>query len=310
MIFSHIAPSPALQEFVRDYLIAHFVFDDVNPAGHKPYPPKPEQGITFFVGDRPRMVNLLTGEAEEAPRASIFGQQVVRCDVRLPAEFLMLRVHFRPGALFRALNVPLNEFDGSYFDAELVAGREVRDLSEQLAGTRSYVKMVALVERYLLGVVKRARQDVHRVDRAASRLMADPAHGSLDRLAAEACLSPRQLNRKFTERLGVGPKLYSRLARFHHAHVFKAAHPVVAWATVAMEFGYTDYQHMVRDFKQFANATPRAWLLEDAASPEIFLARCSAHLTDASRSGRSTSNAAVRKDVRFVPRERGERGLP
>jgi transcriptional regulator GlxA family with amidase domain len=180
----------------------------------------------------------------------------------------MFRVHFQPGALFRALNVPLSEFGGAYFDAELILGREVREVSEQLAAARSYTEMVELVETYLVGRVSRAEQNLHLVDRAASQLTADPLHVSLDRLAAQACLSPRQLNRKFTERLGVGPKLYGRLVRFHRAYLFKAAHPAMAWPTVAIRFGYTDYQHMVRDFKQFTNSTPTLWLREDAASPE------------------------------------------
>lgn len=53
MIFSTIAPSPRLQDFVRDYLIAHFRFDLGKPIPHKRYAPKPEQGITFFVRGSP-----------------------------------------------------------------------------------------------------------------------------------------------------------------------------------------------------------------------------------------------------------------
>lgn len=273
MMFSYIAPSPALQDFARDYLIAHFHFDREVPPPVKPYAPKPEQGITFFVRGRPSMVNPLTGEVQKAPPVSIFGQQVSRCDVHLPSEFLMFRVHFQPGALFRALAIPLNELDGGYFDAESVLSREVREVSEQLAAARTYAEMVALVEAYLVRSMSRAKRDVHRIDRAARHLTTGPLQAPLDWLARQACLSPRQLNRKFTERMGVGPKLYSRLARFHLAHRFKAAHPDVAWPTVAMEYGYTDYQHMVRDFKQFTNATPNVWLLEDGVSPENALAR-------------------------------------
>ncbi len=133
--------------------------------------------------------------------------------------------------------------------------------------------MVETVEAYLLRNVVRATQNVLPLDRAAARLTADPLHTSLDWLARQACLSPRQFNRKFTERIGVGPKLYGRLVRYHRAYLFKAAHPALAWPTVAIEFGYTDYQHLVRDFRQFTNATPTTWLREDAASPENIVAR-------------------------------------
>jgi len=157
MIFTHIAPKPVLRNFVRDYLIAHFRFDHEKPAPLKPYAPKPEQGITFFVRGRPRSVNPLTGEVQTAPPVSIFGQQHRRCDVHLASEFLMLRVHFQPGALFRLLKVPLYEYGENYFDAELVLNGEARDVSERLSTARSYDEMVALIEEYLVRRVRKAK---------------------------------------------------------------------------------------------------------------------------------------------------------
>jgi transcriptional regulator GlxA family with amidase domain len=133
--------------------------------------------------------------------------------------------------------------------------------------------MVEVVETYLVRSVARATRNVLPVDRAAARLTADPRPISLDWLARQACLSPRQFNRKFTERIGVGPKLYSRLVRYHRAYRFKEVHPDIAWPTVAIECGYTDYQHLVRDFRQFTDATPNSWLQEDAESPENVLTR-------------------------------------
>jgi AraC-like DNA-binding protein len=274
--FSYIAPSPHLQHVIRDYLIAHFHFDQEMPPPLKPYVPRPEQGITFFVRGRPSMVNPITGEVHEAPAVALFGQQVLRCDVRLACEFLMFRVHFQPGALFRMFNIPLYEFGAGYFDAEEVLGHDVRDVNDGLVTARSYTGMIGLVEAFLERWVERSAQDIHAVDRVASHLVAEPLQPSVDWLARQACLSPRQFNRKFTERMGVGAKLYSRLVRFHRACVFKAAHPAIAWPNVALLFGYTDYQHLVRDFRQFANAAPNAWLREESESPEYVLLRSGA----------------------------------
>jgi AraC-like DNA-binding protein len=262
-----------LRAVARDYLIAHFRFDPHKPVPHKRYAPKPEQGITFFVRGRPSIVDPFTEQVRVAPSVAIFGQQMKRCNVYLPPEFLMFRVHFQPGALFRMLGVPLYEFGEDYFDAELILGRDAQDVGERLRNARTYTEMVEAVEAYLVRSATKSNERVLPVDRAAARLTADPANVSVDWLASQACLSPRQFNRRFTERIGVGPKLYSRLLRYHRAHLFKTENPTVAWPRVAIEFGYTDYQHLVRDFRQFTNATPGSWLREDAASPENVLAR-------------------------------------
>lgn len=270
MIFSCIYPSPVLQPYVRDYLIAHFLFDEGKPIPPKPYAPKPEQGLTFFVRGRATMISPLN-EAKVAPQVSIFGQQTGRCNIHLTPEFLMFRVHFRPGVLFRLFGVPLVAFSGDYFDAERLLDRRVWDVQEQLASADTYPKMVEVVEKFLLRLVKQAQGEVHPLDQVAACLTASPTRFSLDWLASQACLSPRQFNRKFTERMGVGPKLYSRLVRFFNASRFKNANPEIDWLTVAVQFGYTDYQHLAKDFRQFTAAAPNLWIQEEEASPEHLL---------------------------------------
>lgn len=271
MIYQYIAPSPLLQEFVRDYLIAHFLFDKSQPIPFKPYPPKPEQTITFLPLGGLTTHNPVTGEKHLAPKISLCGQQVSRYNFYLTAEYLMLRVHFHPGALYRLLGVPLTEFTDTWYDASMVISGELAEVNERLAQCKSYGQMIALLEEYLLRKVRKVRADSHPLDSVAACLFTNPSRFSLDWLAKEACLSPRQFNRKFTERMGVGPKLYSRVVRFYRAYQYKETHPQEDWLTVALLFGYNDYQHLAKDFRQFAQVTPNIWINQDNQSPERLL---------------------------------------
>src|SRR5688500_4942044 len=137
MIYKYIAPNKILQEFVKDYLIAHFQFDKEQNIPFKPYSPKPEQTITFLPRANLNINNPLTGETQLAPVTSICGQQVSRYNFHLTPEYLMLRVHFHPGALYRLLHIPLSEFTDSWFDAELVIGRDMAGVNERLAHCRN-----------------------------------------------------------------------------------------------------------------------------------------------------------------------------
>jgi AraC-like DNA-binding protein len=271
MIYRYIAPSPGLQEFVRDYLIAHFIFDKDQVIPFKPYSPKPEQTITFLPKGNLTIQNLLTGETRDAPKISISGQQVSRYNFYLSSEYLMFRIHFHPGALYRLLGIPLSEFTDTWFDAESVISREIKEVNERLADCTNYVQMIAVTEEYLLNKIKKLSSETHPLDKVASCLYINPSRFSLDWLAMQSCLCQRQFNRKFIERMGVGPKLYSRVARFYKAYQYKEVHPHDDWLTVALLFGYTDYQHMVKDFKQFAQVTPNLWINQDNQSPERIL---------------------------------------
>jgi len=271
MIYKYIAASPCLQEFVKNYLIAHFIFDKEGEIPFKPYSPKPEQTLTFLPKGGLTVQNLQTGEKNIAPGVSVSGQQVSRYNFFLSSEYLMLRIHFQPGALYRLLRVPLSEFADSWFDAEAVISREILDVNERLANCLSYPQMITIVEEYLLSKIKRVQVETHAIDNVASCIYTNHSHYSLDWLAKQSCLCPRQFNRKFIERMGVGPKLYSRVVRFYKAYQYKEINPHDDWLKIALLFGYSDYQHLVKDFKQFAHVTPNLWINQDNQSPERIL---------------------------------------
>lgn len=271
MIYQYIAPSAPLQQFVRDYLIAHFIFDKDQEIPFKPYSPKPEHTITFLPKGKLTIKNPATGETRSAPAISISGQQVSRYNFYLSSEYLMIRVHFHPGALYRLLHIPLSEFTDKWIDASCVISRDILDVNDRLANCQSYKQMIAVVEDYLIARSRKVMAIGHPLDEVASHLFMNPSRFSLDWLARESCLCPRQFNRKFTQRMGVGPKLYSRVVRFYKAYLYKEAHKQDDWLTIALLFGYADYQHLVKDFKEFAQVTPNLWINQDNQSPERIL---------------------------------------
>ena len=252
-------------------MIAHFVFDKKQSIPFKPYSPKPEQTITFLPKGNLTISNPLTAETRMASQVSICGQQVSRYNFHLTSEYLMLRVHFQPGALYRLLRIPLSQFTDGWVDAQAVISRGVSEVNERLASCLNYAQMIAVVEDYLINKIKKITATKHPLDNIASSLFTNPSRFSLDWLAKQSCLCPRQFNRKFTERMGVGPKLYSRVVRFYKAYQYKETHPQDDWLTIALLFGYTDYQHMVKDFKEFAQVTPNLWINQDNQSPERIL---------------------------------------
>ena len=123
--------------------------------------------------------------------------------------------------------------------------------------------MVAVGESFLLELVNKSNKDLHRIDVAAKMLLYNTQPFSLDWLANEACLSGKQFERKFYEHNGVSPSLFRRIVRFDKAFRMKNSHPTEDWLSIALECGYYDYQHLVRDYKTFTGLTPPAFFLLD-----------------------------------------------
>ena len=91
--------------------------------------------------------------------------------------------------------------------------------------------------------------------RIAARIVDSRGLIGVDELANDAGIGGRQLERRFLREIGIGPKLMGRIIRFQH--VFRAVEQSnSAWAEIAVECGYYDQAHLIRDFNQFAQQTP------------------------------------------------------
>lgn len=273
MFFKQFAPSPPLQNVIDHILLMHF-YPREGYVAVKPYPTRIEQALVFFARGYIKARAVENDQVLPISRIALFGQQVSRLDFhpQCEDEFLMVMIVFRPGALFRVLGVQSCDITGHFCDAKCFLSDELRNLNDRIANESSFDRMIRHAENYILHKLVHVKRDASPIDRAAQLLMDYPQRFSLDWLADQVNLSPRQFQRKFIERIGIGPKLYGRISRFSQAFFFKDQHGEIDWLSVALKFGYTDYAHMVRDFRQFAYTTPNIIYNEYRQRPEIVLA--------------------------------------
>ncbi len=57
------------------------------------------------------------------------------------------------------------------------------------------------------------------------------------------------------------------ISRFYQAFVLKESNPTLDWLSVAVRTGYNDYQHLVKDFKEFSGSTPNVLMQQSLNSP-------------------------------------------
>jgi transcriptional regulator GlxA family with amidase domain len=79
-------------------------------------------------------------------------------------------------------------------------------------------------------------------------------------IANQTSLSLRQFERRFTSEIGIGPKLFARVARFQMVLDAKVRRRNASWLTLAHEFGYHDQMHMIRDFYGLSGFSPSSLL--------------------------------------------------
>ncbi len=269
MILKDFAPHPSLNELVQCYRIVHFDFVEAPEPVLKAYSPKPEVCLHFFLRER-ELVQLGNGPKKDYQFPVVLAGQQTSVINRylLGKDFITFNIIFQPAALFRLTGISSFELTDQYLDAELIFSNNIRSILEQLQSAASYDQMILVADRFVNSLAGNARKEAHRLDTVSRLMINSGGKASLDWLAEESCLSPKQFTRKFYERTGVNPKTYLRIIRFTKAVNLKNAYPDRDWLRTASECGYFDYQHLVKDYKEFTKHTPNAFHLLESNSPE------------------------------------------
>jgi AraC-like DNA-binding protein len=87
---------------------------------------------------------------------------------------------------------------------------------------------------------------------------------SVDDIAAAHHLAPRTLQRLFRRYVGVSPKWVLKRLRIHQAVEQLSAQAPGDWTDLALELGYYDHAHFIRDFRLILGRSPARYAAEAA----------------------------------------------
>lgn len=258
----HFAPHPALLEYVDSVFVLSIDFAALSidfAAGGGlsaiyPFVPTHNRFLCFYLADQVK-VKKQVGDFGLRARSIIIGPQLTPVTLDLGQRHQAVVVNLKPAGMYRLLGIPMSELLDRDYDARLVLGREIDELLERLHGGRTPQARNDLTQGYLLGKLRQLRPRLP-FDLAMLHQVRASGNMPIERVAAQACLSVRQFERLSHERLGLPPKLFSRMIRFSHAYKYKESAPQTSWTAIAHRCGYFDQMHFIRDFKFFAGFAP------------------------------------------------------
>lgn len=189
-----------------------------------------------------------------------------------------LGIRFRPGGAAPFLPFAIDALGPGEVPLDAAFGRAGGELVERLAAAPSEAARTTLVEAFLLGRLaeresgKRTGDPGDRaVAAAVRRILA--GRFSVAALARDCGWSVRQLERRFRRDTGLAPRALGRIVRFQR--VLRAVSPGrerADWVRVALDCGYSDQPHLIRDFRELAGETPATFLRPDSRVARIFVA--------------------------------------
>lgn len=260
--YARLAPAPELAPFVEHYWIVEY-----DLRGQPPYRqrilPHPSVNLTVWRG-RAQLAGVLRAPFEETLsgagrvlgtrfRAGGFRPFLGAPVARITDRFLTLPEAFGPAAAPAAIRL------GAAVDAATGLAAPAANAPADAAVTDVAPADAALaraLDEFLGSVAPPPDPGVAEAAGLVDVIRAERGILRVTDLADRAGIGVRRLQRIFAEYVGVGPKWVIRRYRLHEAAERAAAGGRIDWAGLAVELGYADQAHLVRDFTDQVGEPP------------------------------------------------------
>jgi len=168
---------------------------------------------------------------------------------------------FEPGGMHALLGIDLQELAGKVLTAQQSSDAGLLQLDAIFKSSSETERIAPLIDAFFAGHLPR-KEDMNYTRLSKVIAACDEAKGNISaaEMAQVACLGERQFLRVFKTYVGIPPKQFIRLRRFHRTiqqmqHMAHAGKPLDL-LSIALTHGYYDLSHMALEFQQMGCVSP------------------------------------------------------
>jgi len=261
MRYHEVSPSASAARYVKCY----WILEDAAPS-REPQRIVPDGRSELILNFAQPFESQVAGEWRRQPQSFVVGQITGPLLLRACGPARILGVRFHPHGVGSVLDASASELTNRVAPTDCLSMQLHREL-RRLLDLESPSAALGRIDRIFCRLIRERREGQTPVIAAVRQLERTAGQARIAAIAEAAGLSLRQLQRRFHEAVGISPKLFSRMQRFQR--VFQAAETAeMDWVGAAMQCGYFDQAHLIRDFREFAGKAPMSLL-----SGEVDLSR-------------------------------------
>jgi AraC-like DNA-binding protein len=258
-LFSFYKPKPLLSKFIDNFWLfkgrgADHKIERILPTGTLELAINlRENELGFYDTERPENHFRLSGAVVSGAHGHGFTPDPTE-------EVFIIGVHFKPGGAFPFLGLPAGDLADTHVDLETLWGPSGGRLRERICEARTSDERFQLLENALLSCLCHGAQQHYAVSAALEMFGKNPGGTKVRDAAKYLGLSQRRFIQVFKAEVGLTPKLFSRIQRFQQTRAFIGQNPSPDWTNLALDLGYFDQSHFIREFIEFSGLSPTDYL--------------------------------------------------
>jgi AraC-like DNA-binding protein len=255
MEYREIAPTPRLKPFV----VAFWTLRGVS-TGESADLVLPDGTAELVIHRTGRFHEWhASGEIAEQPAALVAGVMDQAVAIAPARRFETVGVRFTPQGLAPLCRCPLSALTSRLTPAGDALSPGLARVVADARQADSIEQSVRILRRGLIRLFDRVAPAPSPVAAAVRLVEQTGGTISMDRLAHATGATARGLERQFLAFVGLPPKRYARVVRFHRAVSTLVSAPDMPGAELALHHGYYDQAHFTSEFKAFTGWAPKAF---------------------------------------------------
>ncbi|MBB4648929.1 AraC-like DNA-binding protein [Aminobacter niigataensis] len=171
-----------------------------------------------------------------------------------------VQVNFTPLGARRFFGIPMHELADRMVTLDEVLGPDGNALRERLGQETGWHRRLDLVESYIVERLAITASPAAEIAWAMAKITSSGGRIRIAAIASEIGCSRKHLAARFADQVGIGPKAVARIVRFDRTARLARNADEIDWADLAVECGYADQAHLVREFRELSGTTPTALL--------------------------------------------------
>ena len=260
-------PSPDLQYFVKCF----WTLEDEARGEVLPQRVVPDGCMELIIhyGDLYQQF-LPDGTIIIQPRSFIFGQITSYIEIAPTGRSGIVASRFLPEGLAPLLNVPVASLENKAVALVEIFGAKAQALEDKVLMASSQSERIQFIQDFLLEQLCEQRSIDSITKSCVDAIVQSQGQIGMTDLAGQVNSNRRRIERRFNTIIGMSPKQLSRVVRLQATMKMLEQKQFSNLTTLALENGYYDQAHFIKDFREFTGVTPGSFFAGNLQFAALF----------------------------------------
>ncbi|WP_136608766.1 helix-turn-helix domain-containing protein [Paenibacillus dokdonensis] len=236
------SPSADLAHFIEHYWVVRWDLREQEPHLQENLP-HPSVHLVFEK-DNSRVVGVIKG----------------RFSILLQEQGAVFGVKFKPGAYYPFLKSPVSAITNRTVPFAEVFGMSSQALEYKLFAQETPEQMIPHAELFIREWLPELNIHVDFINSIIQCVISDRSIVKVEDIVNRFSIPMRQLQLLFRQYVGISPKWIIQRYRLHEAVEKMTNRDVPDWSKLALDLGYYDQAHFIKDFKSIIGKSPEEYI--------------------------------------------------